>query len=147
MLTYNWLRWSAALSLPADNSNRIIIVDETGKANSVTVNSLTTNKMKVGDGTSPPSPNDYDLQSVWAETPPLPFSLSNPTPESWVLQVTGRFTPQTDKILAEIGIFVKGGFLPRWWMIVRDVLERPIPVPAGGSATIRYSLKSSVTGE
>lgn len=100
-----------------------------------------------GSGTTPPTINDYCMESVIATelTIAKPSAVSlNETDDYWEMSVTYGISTSSGKTISEVGLFAaynKTTDLSKSVMIDRTVLETPIVIPAGQSKQVTYTIR------
>jgi hypothetical protein len=158
LITLNWKKLASAFGLVCGNWKTLYLVREDGSTYTPTVywwhNSLANSGaagrsaiiIVVGSGTAPPSETDYRLQNKWGDSGEIPITVTNPSPEEWVLTATKTFSTVYERVLAEVGVKWVDSIYNAHYLICRDVLPEPITIPAGGSVTITYTLKSRSGG-
>jgi hypothetical protein len=158
LILLNWKRLASAFGLLCGNQNGVVMVRENGITSAYGVYwwhySLNVSSnlgrsgiaIVVGSSTTPPSPSDYCLGDKWGDSGEIPIAISNPSPEEWNLTVSKTFGVDTQKTLAELGIKLIEPINNSHYLLCRDVLPQSITIPAGGSVTVTYTLKSRSGG-
>jgi len=94
----------------------------------------------IGNGTTSPSLDDYALESEIAEAV-ASFDLNE---ENGILTLSAGFTPDVDITISEVGLFLEcavGGYTTCGKVLLdRTVLDTPINVSAGQTATVAYRI-------
>ena len=100
-----------------------------------------------GSGTTPPTVNDYKLESTISDTltftKPSAVTL-NETDDYWEMSATYGISTSSDKTISEVGVFVTYNGttdISKSVMIDRTVLENPIVIPAGQSKQVTYTIR------
>jgi len=104
----------------------------------------------VGTGTTPPTPDDYTLESKiphgtgagqlsYGETGVSAVSAKD---NNIYLYIDRTFTNLSgaDIDISEVGLIT---YISRWLLIARDVFSPPITVADGAAVTIRYTIKAT----
>jgi len=107
----------------------------------------------IGSGTKPVSPDDYALETQIAL-----FYVSGFTydPSNRTIVVRGSWTNNTgeDKTVSEVGLAfymkyyknAEGTAASTKYLVIRDLLENSVPVPAGASITVEFTITVKVSG-
>lgn len=150
----NWLQWAGAISLPFYNTNNLSLVDHNGVVRTFSICNLTFHqfsgsacspKISIGNGLTPPSPEDFRLASEIARSTTL-------SPASWTNPQIGRFeavffnTFATNRAItvSEVGFWVYSSIAVADFLLARDLIDPPIQVPAGGAVKVTYYLVMAV---
>jgi hypothetical protein len=154
LISLNWIKMASAMGLPVYNTSSFTLVNEQGSVEGWNARSLhfwlydsgSLPVIAVGSNNAPPNQADFRLGSEWARSGKLTPTFSNPSPNEWQMQISNIFSVTQEKILAELGVFWMLGGIREGYLACRDVLPQPITIPAGGSVTITYTLKSRSGG-
>lgn len=129
-----------------------------GKTSAVIINTTTNPGIYLGSGSTPPTENDYSLESrITGGLTPSSTNETAGVDENGNPFITFVFTltntTANDITVAEIGYFQTcmaaasyGGNASAYerFMLDRTVLQNPVTVPANGNAVIEYTLKTII---
>jgi hypothetical protein len=154
LVLLNWKKLASFFSLPCYNTEWESLISEAGESVSSAINDWHYSfwrypgmKIVVGSNTTPPSENDYKLGSKWGDSGTVNHTITKLSDNEWQVELSASFSPSVQRTLGELGVLTQQGTATfRWFMWCRDVLPEPIIIPAGGSVTISYTLKSKSGG-
>lgn len=98
-----------------------------------------------GSGTTPPTIDDYKLESAISKGLSFSFTQSHGNPCTWIITITN--TSDKEITIAELGMFTSiyssyynsGSDITA--LVDRTVLDTPVTIPAGGIGKIEYAIK------
>jgi len=94
------------------------------------------NYIEIGTGTTPPSPSDYALASFLARSGMLAASVTRIAVGKHEITLSYMFSFDVETIVTEVGI---AGFdRTYYYLMIRDLLDPPVTVPAGGFIGVKY---------
>ena len=96
-------------------------------------------KIAIGSGTTPPSIDDYTLESL-ISIAIASFQLNE---DMGIVTISASFTPSEDITINEVGLFIRMTDGAGHWfevLVDRTVLDTSIQVSAGQTATVAYKI-------
>lgn len=157
MLTKNWYKGIAAAAVGAKDT----AVDEKGTTRSLYSggfafnmnNTISTSQgiasyVRIGTGTTPPTPDDYNLSGTQITKISSTYTDQGTTVENGVATKTVIYTvtntDTTDITIGEIALFSGMKYSSSStaaFMFDRTVLDTPVTIPAGGIGQVTYTIR------
>lgn len=102
-------------------------------------NSTTASITIFGDGNTPPTVDDYQLSGSHFTTCSANVSISfDSDSNSFAALYTLTNTGTEEFVVREVGVFYYSG------MVVREVLDSPVTIPAGGVGQVTLTIKVNI---
>ncbi len=101
------------------------------------------NYIEIGTGTTTPTEDDYALASFLARSPELTAEVERVAVGQHRITLTHRFDFDTETTITEIGVSGYDGSY--YYLMIRDLLDPSVTVPAGGFLMVGYQITITMT--
>jgi len=101
------------------------------------------NYIEIGTGTTPPSPSDYALASFLARSAMITAPVTRVAVGKHEITSSYRFDFDVETTVAEIGVAGHDGTY--YYLMIRDLLETPVTIPAGGFIVVEYEITITIS--